>query len=1222
LGRFLATLATILVLLLGVALVVPAFVDWNAYRPDIEETASAILGRKINISGPIAISVLPEPHIRVGKVAADNDNQDGAHLRAEAAELTLSLQALLGGKLEASRLRLIQPVISFDFSKPVFRQSMPARAGAFPLTAVNQIEIEGGRISIFSKDYGGPDALVLERINGTISSGGASSPYRFNASLYQGPRQFDVKLQAAPTAEQGVKLAGSAVETASKTAFQADGTLRLKGGPEFEGSLGIAAPPRAPLLGALPVEVQIKSQARFNLKEVSLSDLALTLDPQGRPQLLSGSAAIALPARTARLTLAANFLDGDALLTGAGGETALPDARNGPDAFGSAAANVLWVHPEFALRLSLAVDQLQFKGELSEAVKLEGSRAGGRWVLERAAANLPGAAAKFAGTLSNGGATPQLLATVLLDGKNLGRFSRWLMPEAKAVPARAFSAQGSLTLSQDVFAFEGATGNVGGTAFKASLHIDRRPASRLQLSVDLADLDLSSLNNVGSVQSASAGAELKSAWGDGMARLRSFFAKPNGFDFADVTISAGSLKTSLAETSNFALHATVDNGLLTVAGLNAETAAGLILRAEGTLPLDGGGTGQMRSRIEARKPEAILQLLSLAGYDGEVLSGRHAEDFAPAALSLTYTSAQQPASTLKLSGNIGAARIEGQLGLSGAGFPDWRNGVLSAEINASALDGGKLLAQLFPGFAPLPGGLTAPGTIDVRIKGPLEKLDISAALKTSLMQAQADGTANAKSSDLVFTGRASASMETPEQYFSPPLLALLGGEPKTNLRVEASVALNRFRLEATRLRAQTAQNLTAGRLIIDANGEVTRIDAELNAGQLLLPAIFSHFLAPAPADQSAAILPATQTGQVAAGNIWSDRPFAMSRFRDFAGKLSLAAKTLKLSDALVLTDAQLAAKLENSRLEIPKLEGKALGGEFSSSAALEPKGSALAAEVRISFSDTDLYALTGPGTAPIASGRGSLLLFVSGQGLSPQGIVSVLEGKGAISLAEGTLEKISPAAVQRSAEEMLASPQPLNEAAIAKRVLEASQSADFKFAPLKMPVVIKDGVLEIRRASFRGKDSTVRMEALVDLSKMEADSTWQAGVSSDRSKWPPVKIIIAGPLRELGARPRSVAADDFARTILLRKMEGDLKRLEGLNRQTAPQSWTATQEPAQKPPARKKGNENTSQNPAQRREDTAAPAAKSPQNTAAPSFETRIRDALQPGGSQNAVSGR
>ena len=147
------------------------------------------------------------------------------------------------------------------------------------------------------------------------------------------------------------------------------------------------------------------------------------------------------------------------------------------------------------------------------------------------------------------------------------------------------------------------------------------------------------------------------------------------------------------------------------------------------------------------------------------------------------------------------------------------------------------------------------------------------------------------------------------------------------------------------------------------------------------------------------------------------------------------------------------------------------------------------------------------------------------------------------------MSKLTPYAVQARADELLAHNLPLTEDAVTKTVAQAVQSSDFKFRKLAIPVTVADGVLEMRRASFRDGEATVRMEGYIDLNKAQVDSTWQMGVSSDRrQKGPPVKLTLAGPLRELGARPRTPAAEDFVRAILIRKMEGDISKLEGLNK--------------------------------------------------------------------------
>jgi hypothetical protein len=73
-----------------------------------------------------------------------------------------------------------------------------------------------------------------------------------------------------------------------------------------------------------------------------------------------------------------------------------------------------------------------------------------------------------------------------------------------------------------------------------------------------------------------------------------------------------------------------------------------------------------------------------------------------------------------------------------------------------------------------------------------------------------------------------------------------------------------------------------------------------------------------------------------------------------------------------------------------------------------------------------------------------------------------------------------------------------------------------------------------------------------------------------------------------------LSAEDFARTILVRKMEGDITRLESLNKpQAATPAWSTKQEIA--PP---------------RRKPQAAPAQGGAAANGLTDFEKRMRDAL------------
>ncbi len=694
-GRLLVTLATLLVLVLGAAFVAPAFMDWNAYRPDIEQAASALLGRKISIIGDIDIALLPEPHLHAKKVVAEGGPLEAAQMTAEAVDLTLSLQALLNGGVEASRLKLLNPFLILDLSKPLRRDATPAK-GPLPLAAgVTSLEIEGGRISVYP-DAGQPEALILTGVDGTLAAPQQhANAYRFTGRVSREGQRFDVKFGAAAHGS-GVKLTGSVTELRSKAVLQADGVLNTADAPVFDGTLAAIAPQA---LVGVPFDIQAKGAVNLNRAGLALSDLVLTMDPGNRPQVLTGSASVAFTPGTSDVTLQAPSLDADALLSGGAGSALAPGAAAGWDTFRAAAEPLLWLYPDFGVHLALAIDQIQLRGEFIEGVKVEGTRAAQKWLFEDAQATFPGETAiRLTGALKKTAGKPELLARTALEGKNWGRLNRWIVPaatNARSAPASVFKAGGLLTLSDDITAFTDVKGDVDGTPFTASLRLDKAPARKLKVSLAGDSFDLTSLEMGQTGSDALSSQSVKAAWYAALAQLTPVLGDdPASFETADVDVSAGNIRTSFIEAKNVAVQLKFNQDLLTVTKLSAETADGLSLRGEGVVPIRSAGQGKFDGRLEALSPQAVLKLAALAGYDSRDLGGRRAEDLAPANLAISYDAGgQADSATAQLSGNIGAARLDGRVQLKGS-LAEWRAGRFSGQLALSAADGNKLAALL------------------------------------------------------------------------------------------------------------------------------------------------------------------------------------------------------------------------------------------------------------------------------------------------------------------------------------------------------------------------------------------------------------------------------------------------------------------------------------------------------------------------------------------------
>ena len=85
--------------LLLLALALPALMDWNRLRPEIEQAASAALGRNVTLSGPISARLLPTPRVSVAQVSVGGAS-------AQSLTIGLKLLPLLTGRRELEEVAL------------------------------------------------------------------------------------------------------------------------------------------------------------------------------------------------------------------------------------------------------------------------------------------------------------------------------------------------------------------------------------------------------------------------------------------------------------------------------------------------------------------------------------------------------------------------------------------------------------------------------------------------------------------------------------------------------------------------------------------------------------------------------------------------------------------------------------------------------------------------------------------------------------------------------------------------------------------------------------------------------------------------------------------------------------------------------------------------------------------------------------------------------------
>jgi hypothetical protein len=257
-------------LLVGVAVILaviwigPRLLDWNTHREAIEAAASGFLGRDVEISGPIRLSLLPEPSITAERVEVRDDG-DGVRMGARALTLNLSLGALLTGRVEVTHVILDRPDIRLPWPLP----RGPISIEPPPWLAALSADVSHGSLRI------GP--LHVTDADLSVVTGGATTALRIDGGASAGGEAWQVGIGLSwPQNDGGAPL----VVTLQNAATPAS-TFGFKGvmaaGGQVVGSFTAHGDDLAALVPAPALPFDATGTLRPAARSVNLADLALSL---------------------------------------------------------------------------------------------------------------------------------------------------------------------------------------------------------------------------------------------------------------------------------------------------------------------------------------------------------------------------------------------------------------------------------------------------------------------------------------------------------------------------------------------------------------------------------------------------------------------------------------------------------------------------------------------------------------------------------------------------------------------------------------------------------------------------------------------------------------------------------------------------------------------------------------------------------------------------------
>ena len=308
--KALLILLCVVVVLIGAALALPFVIPTETYKQQLAAEVERVTGRKLDIQGPLHLSLLPTVALEAENVRFANVSgaADPDMAKLKALEVELKVWPLLHGSVEVARFVLVKPVIHLEVTKtgqPNWQfgpkpagEAKPAPAGGGGASSssglpISEIKLGDVRIEDGTLTYAEATSGVQQRfdaINVSLQLPDLKSPLQANGSLDYKTKtiKLDLKLDQPLEVIQGGSSPLRLAVDSKPARIGFDGELSNGAEPSAKGGLDLSVPSIRELAAWLsePLKFQgqglqtltIKGKVDGSPKRIALSDVAIGLD--------------------------------------------------------------------------------------------------------------------------------------------------------------------------------------------------------------------------------------------------------------------------------------------------------------------------------------------------------------------------------------------------------------------------------------------------------------------------------------------------------------------------------------------------------------------------------------------------------------------------------------------------------------------------------------------------------------------------------------------------------------------------------------------------------------------------------------------------------------------------------------------------------------------------------------------------------------------------------
>ena len=1176
-NNLLMWVAGLLVAVFAALFAVPPLVDWNQFRGVFEEEASRLLGREVRVGGQVNLRILPVPYVSFEKVSiSDAPGLSGAFLRADRFTMLLSAPPLLRGVMEARQLEIDSPEIRIRFDEQGGGnwQQLQIRDQelAFVPTDVSlqSAMIRNGRIILLAKDDS--QIAALDKVTGELSAKGLRGPYKFNGSLNLGKNQHTLRLSTAsmdPNGQLRFKLSARSKET--ETQHKIDGLIEnLDTTPRVTGKLEARGPVLVGKgdLDGNPAFYDLSGKLNLDARAAELSDMAISFDSAGRPQLLVGAAQATWEGGLKLSSkLSSKWLDLDAI---SGGKT----AKSPVEALAFLTGDALDTGPNGQANFQLELGQASLGGEVVSALNIRLVEKAGKVYVDHISGQLPGRTQLRANgqvrVLENGlGGSGQLL----LNGGSLDKFLGWLQLEAgelKGRAAGAFQFSADVAVKPKNVTIANARMRFAAGISRGSFEFDWNKTPRIKLQADGEHIDVSGLGSrLLAPESIAYVLGVGQADGSKPSPALEFLRKHD----LDLDLNVRDMTDGEQTLTDVGVRMARTGKAVRFSRTRLTFQPGLELEIEGDVDHSkAGAVWNLSGLVGAQNTKALTKLHQLVGnLIKQPDRPRFLYKAAPLSAAFLTKATNQNGkwnSSLSLDGTLGAERL--RFAANSAGSPtNWRENPLAVDLKIDGYAERALLKLLnwersaedqtatTASATPDTNDAAVPSLFRLKLSGiPKTGLSASAALAGEAWQLRMQGSGKPSTKDKAYSWTGSGWLQAGDvvqavRSVAPTWLQLVRAQGGMEGDFQFHGRPGQWAVEP--IQVQIGSSVVSGRLDLKASGEGRdrpmvsgRIDLnQIEAGPLYL-----------------ALLKGNQPLARGAGGepqpIWPDSPFNLSSLQLFDADIQLATQRLKLSPSLTIGNVSSQVKIADGALDLRLTKGSFWGGSISGTSRLTPQQAGAKLALDLSLQNARIKQLSSGGLlGQKLNGRADLKLAAEGQALSPRALAIALAGKGIARVKGARVPGLAPKQLSTVADGIVLAE--TNAEDLGQAIEGLVESGTISIGNREMRLSLRDGTLTFSPFVVRrSRTALATNKTSVDMVRGLIDSQWEIPTRLQRAiaegvdpqkPLPPVRITYSGVLGQLSTVAPQVSIGDLQRELTVQRMENDVRRLERQRRE-------------------------------------------------------------------------